>query len=328
MKLYLLLFCLCINAHSQEDLPTIKSTSSEVDIRVGEDYFAKGGWHLDPGADPDVFSIGSKWNYKSKKVSFITDIDSISFNVKPNSNYDFVILLNGNQPCHIQIVTSANPYFMQSNIVIPIIIFFLALGLTIYFNRHSLPLKLFLRLGLIIPLLFWITTLIGGKIHGNYVHYKDVISELGSIGSKSEIFTSSVFVFLAILCFLFSIGFYTVSKKLGISVIPAILSFSMPVTFLWAAIFPLKNEFHSLTGPLPLFIFLAAFLASILWRKHKKLRILSLISFIIMLLILFRFIRPFGFDYEGLVQRFFYLGWSVWTIAIGIFIPKELSFIR
>lgn len=324
MKLYLLLFCLCINAHSQEDLPTIKSTSSEVDIRVGKDYFAKGGWHLDPGADPDVFSIGSKWIYKSKKVSFITDIDSISFNVKPNSNYDFVILLNGNQPCHIQIVTSANPYFMQTKVVIPIIIFFLALGSIIYLKRHSLPVKLFLRLGLIIPLLFWITTLIGGKIHGNYIHYINVISELGSISSKSEIFVSSAFVFLAILCFLFSIGFYSVSKKLGISVIPAILSFSMPITFLWAAIFPLKNEFHSLTGPLPLLVILAALLASILWRKHKNLRILSMISFIIMLLIFFRFIRPFGFDYEGLVQRFFYLGWSVWFISISLLMNKRL----
>ena len=65
----------------QDSLPVIKATSEKVDIRVGDEYFAKGGWALDPNKKPDVFSIGSKWIYETKKVTFTTNIDSISFNV-------------------------------------------------------------------------------------------------------------------------------------------------------------------------------------------------------------------------------------------------------
>lgn len=328
MKSLLLFLTICSGIYAQENLPIIKSSSEKVDIRVGEDYFSKGGWHLNPNAKPDVFSIGSKWNYTAKKVSFITNLDSISFNVKPNTKYDFVILLNENQPCHIQIVTSANPYFMQNKVLISIIIFLLIIGLILYRKRNSLPLKTMISLGLIIPILFWAITIIAGNIHGNYTHYKNVISELGAIGTKSEIFTSSAFVLLSILCFLFSIGFYISSKKLKLSIIPSILTFSMPIAILWAGIFPLKNEFHNFTGPLPLFMILGAILTFVLWRKNerlKKLRILSLISFIIMLFLFLRFIEPFGYEFEGLVQRFFYLGWSIWYISISAFLLKRLN---
>jgi hypothetical membrane protein len=191
-----------------------------------------------------------------------------------------------------------------------------------------LPVKKLISLGLIIPILFWATTIIASTIHGNYTHYKNVISELGAIGTKSEIFTSSAFVVISILCFLFSIGFYISSKKLKLSVIPAILTFSMPMAFLWAGIFPLRNEFHNFTGPLPLFLILGAFLTLVLWRKHekfKKLRTWSLISFLIMLLLFLRFIQPFGFEFEGLVQRFFYLGWSIWYISISVYLLKGLD---
>ena len=328
MKLFLLLLTLSSGINAQENLPTIKSSSEKVDIRVGNDYFSKGGWHLNPNAKPDVFSIGSKWNYTSKKVSFITDLDSISFNVQPNTKHDFVILLNEKQSCYIQIEASANPYFMQNKVIIPLAIFFLIIGLSLYIKWNSLPIKKLIRIGIIIPVLFWLTTIISGIIHGNYIHYKNVISELGAIGTKSEIFTSSSFVIISILSLLFSTGFYISSKKLKLSVIPAILTFSMPIAFLWAGIFPLRNEFHNLTGPLPLFLIFGALLTFILWRKHqifKKLRILSLASFFIMLLLLLRFIEPFGLEFEGLVQRFFYLGWSIWFISISIFILRRLE---
>jgi hypothetical protein len=42
-------------------------------------------------------------------------------------------------------------------------------------------------------------------------------------------------------------------------------------------------------------------------------------------LILTRFIKPFGIEYEGLVQRFFYTGWTIWTIATSYYLSKEVK---
>jgi hypothetical protein len=107
-----------------------------------------------------------------------------------------------------------------------------------------------------------------------------------------------------------------------------LLTFSMPISFLWAAVFPLGNEFHGSTGPLPLLMALGALLAFFLWRKKKgsaKIRLLSLISFFVMMLLLFRFIKPFGNNYEGLVQRIFYLGWSIWYISLNFYFILRTS---
>jgi len=327
-KVILLILCFgfIIHVTAQSTLPSIKATSTKVDIRVGNDYFSKGGWQLEPNKNPDIFFIGSKWLYDTKKVSFITDIDSLSFNAQPGHKYDFVIMLNENIPCHIQIVTSANPIFLNKKIAVPIFASFAINLILLYWNRNRLNTKLLLGCGYGVTVMFWIMTFISGQIHGNYNHLKNVISELGAIGTKSEFFTSSCLILLSLLSILFSIGFYRVLKMKKLSVIPAVLSFAMPVTLIWAGIFTLGNEFHSATGPLPLLIMLGSLLSYLLWRKKQELlqlRKISLVSFIVMLLILSRFIKPFGMEYEGLVQRFFYAGWTIWTISTSYQLSKK-----
>lgn len=322
----LLSLSFCIRSLAQQNLPTIKANSPKVDIRVGDDYFVKDGWTLDPTKKPDVFSIGSKWLYDSKKVSFITDIDSISVNVQPNSTYSFIILLNDKTACIIQIATLANPIFMKKKIVIPLIAGFIMFFIFLFAYRNKIDSKNFLYFGYAAPLLFCCMTFLSGAVHGNYNHFKNVISELGAIGTKSEVFTSSALMILAAMCILFSIGFYKVSHKCKLSVIPAILSFCMPITMIWAGIFTLGNEFHSLTGPLPFFIIVGFLLSYLLWKRNKTFTVvsnISLICFFISALILLRFIRPFGYEYEGLIQRFFYLAWAIWTIAIVHHFSKE-----
>jgi hypothetical membrane protein len=308
-------------------LPTIKATSASVDIRVGNDYFSKGGWILDPQKKPDVFSIGSQWPYDYKKVTFITDVDSISFAVQPGRTYDFVILLNQQTPCHIQIATLANPAFLNAGSIIAILAGFGVLLLFAYVLRQRIRARPLLYLGYAVPLLFWAVTVVSGKLHGDYHHLKDVISELGAVGTRPEVFTSASFVFLSLLSTLFSIGFYKASKALKVSVVPAVLSFSKPLAMLWAAIFPLGNEFHQLSGPLPFLTALGSLSAFLLWKKRvgvSALRRASLLCFSIMMLILTRSIRPFGLEYEGLVQRFFYFGWTVWLFALSYLLLKKL----
>ncbi len=329
-KIYFLFICLLVGnvIFAQVALPIIKATSTSVDIRVGDEYFAKGGWILDSTKKPDIFSIGSKWLYDTKKVSFITNMDSISFDVKPDSRYNFIVLLNQKTPCYIQIATSANPVFMNKGIVIPLLLGIIMILVLLYFKRNRIDTVKLLYFGYVTPLLFWCITFVSGFIHGNYNHFKNVISELGAIGTKSEIFTSSSFTILAVFCIFFSIGFYRASRRFKLSVIPAVLSFTMPVTMIWASIFTLGNEFHSLTGPLPFLIIFGCLLAYFLWKKNTQFSILSnlsLVSFFIAMLILLKFIKPFDYEYEGLVQRFFYLGWTVWTISITYYFTKKFK---
>ncbi|MCC6727298.1 MAG: DUF998 domain-containing protein, partial [Saprospiraceae bacterium] len=272
MQKSFLLFLLCLvglNIFAQKNLPTIKATSTTVDIRVGDDYFVKGGWVLDASKNPDIFSIGSKWLYETKKVSFITDIDSISFDVKPSSTYDFMILLNEKEPCYIQIVTLGNPIFMNPTILISVLLGLIIVFILAYLNWDKFSTERLLYFGFAAPILFWLMTFLSGAIHGNYNHFKNVISELGAIGTKSEIVTSLLLIVLAVICTFFSIGFYRASKKFRLSTIPAILSFGMPITMIWASIFSLGNEFHSLTGPLPFLIILGCLLSYLLWRRNK-----------------------------------------------------------
>lgn len=84
---------------TDEELPIIKATSKMVDIRDGEN-FKKAQWRISPELKPDIY----KTSNKNKIVTFYTDLDSISFNVKPNKKYNFIILLNNKDSALTQIV--------------------------------------------------------------------------------------------------------------------------------------------------------------------------------------------------------------------------------
>lgn len=88
--------------YAQQELPVIKATSKTVDVKDGEVY-QKGIWNLSPENKPDIYFALEPVH--EKKISFYTDIDSISFDVIPDSNYNFIILLNGKDTCFTQIST-------------------------------------------------------------------------------------------------------------------------------------------------------------------------------------------------------------------------------
>jgi len=74
-----------------QSLPTIRATSTLVSIKDG-DVFHKGSWTITPQTKPDVYTVAR--SSKHKKVTFYTDIDSITVDVKPGSYAAFNILLN------------------------------------------------------------------------------------------------------------------------------------------------------------------------------------------------------------------------------------------
>jgi hypothetical protein len=80
-----------INAQDLSNLPVIKAKNKSISIRDGK-KFRPASWTISPELKPDVYQSDIK--SKSQIVTFITDIDSISFAVKSGNVYRFVVLLN------------------------------------------------------------------------------------------------------------------------------------------------------------------------------------------------------------------------------------------
>lgn len=80
-------------AAAQNNLPIIKSNSNAVTIKEG-DEIQKNQWKLEPSVKPNIYQI-SVPKGKKKKVTFTTDIDSISFDVEAGKTYDFIIQKGG-----------------------------------------------------------------------------------------------------------------------------------------------------------------------------------------------------------------------------------------
>ena len=78
----MILALLLINFSCSSQIPIVEATSDLVDIRDGENL-KKGGWSLAPGVKPDIYKTNV---ITSKKVTFYTNIDSISFIVEPKKS--------------------------------------------------------------------------------------------------------------------------------------------------------------------------------------------------------------------------------------------------
>jgi predicted aspartyl protease len=87
----------------QNKLRILETNKTSIDIKEG-DFLYKDAWTLSPQIKPDVFVTNTFTG--TKKITFYSDIDSISFDVKPNKKYDFIILLNGKEKAHTQINTN------------------------------------------------------------------------------------------------------------------------------------------------------------------------------------------------------------------------------
>ena len=90
-----------LTVFGQKDLPNlskmkiIHAKSKSVSIRDG-DELRQNTWTIVPSAKPDVYETSGK------KVTFITDVDSITFKTELNKTYNFLILI-GNDSAWTQI---------------------------------------------------------------------------------------------------------------------------------------------------------------------------------------------------------------------------------
>jgi hypothetical protein len=187
--------------------------------------------------------------------------------------------------------------------------------------------KQLLNAGTATAVIFWLSTIIAGFIHGNYNHLTGTISELGALWAKSHIFMTVATALCGISSLLFMVGLYQACKAVNISTLPVYTIISMPVTFFWVAVFSLGNSLHGATGPVFLLLYIGVILSLFLWRgeRLRQTRTLSFISLLILLLIFLRFIPSLQNDYPGLIQRFAHLGWSVWFVSLNICFVKLIN---
>lgn len=100
-KLFIALVFFAFAISAQDKLPVIKSNTDIISIQNGAEL-RKNAWRLAPEAKPDVYEA-ELIDGKTTKISFITDIDSISFDVEEGKKYDFIIR-KGDELCYTQIV--------------------------------------------------------------------------------------------------------------------------------------------------------------------------------------------------------------------------------
>lgn len=100
IKLVLILIFFAPAISAQEKLPVIKSNVDVISIKDG-DNLKKDSWTLAPQSKPDVYETDVRQGER-KKITFITDVDSISFDVEAGRKYDFIIQ-KGDAMCYTQI---------------------------------------------------------------------------------------------------------------------------------------------------------------------------------------------------------------------------------
>jgi hypothetical protein len=112
---FLAINLLFIQLDFAQSLPVIKANSKKVNVRDGQ-VFQKGIWNLSPESKPDVYQALEP--IIEKRITFYTDMDSISFDVVPDKTYDFLIVLNGKDTCYTQISTIRKVSQTATNIVV------------------------------------------------------------------------------------------------------------------------------------------------------------------------------------------------------------------
>jgi len=101
-------------------LRTVRASSNTVHIREGN-VLSSNGWIIEPKEKPDIYRT------QGREVTFITDLDSISFKVEPNNQYDFLILINNDtawtqidcRPSYIEILKEAGGYEKSDTTELP-----------------------------------------------------------------------------------------------------------------------------------------------------------------------------------------------------------------
>lgn len=178
--------------------------------------------------------------------------------------------------------------------------------------------KWLIKSGFLIPIIFWITTLICGFIISDYNHATRMVSELGEVGTETQYIFTVGLVLASIFSIMFIIGLYKTCKQIGLNTIPILILWTFSFTIIGVAIFPYPLKLHGLLGMPSILLLLSPLMSLLLWKSEiiSNIKFISLLAFIIMSLGFLVFKPNLLTDYFGLKQRFFHLGWTVWFLYL------------
>ncbi|MDB5004336.1 MAG: hypothetical protein JWQ34_2561 [Mucilaginibacter sp.] len=113
MKTLSFLFCFWValsTGFAQTRLPVIHSGTYNATITDGR--HVKTEWHLDPKAKPDIYYVNIP--RIKNKVTFHTDKASLNFDTRFGQDYDFLIVVNDKDTCHIRISAKDEPAVIRA----------------------------------------------------------------------------------------------------------------------------------------------------------------------------------------------------------------------
>jgi len=87
-----LLFSLLISCLKQHKIDVISANSNQANIKINDTLYP-GSWTISPEISPDIFGVEIE-NGSTSKATFITDLDSVSYNIGLGTIKDFYVLLN------------------------------------------------------------------------------------------------------------------------------------------------------------------------------------------------------------------------------------------
>jgi hypothetical membrane protein len=166
---------------------------------------------------------------------------------------------------------------------------------------------------------FWLTLIIGGLMTENYSQLTNMVSELGTIGTKTQYFFTTSLVISSVLSVFFVFGLYKTAKEYKLNVIPIFIILTFSFSIFGAAIFPLPLKLHGILGSPSMLMPLSPLLALIMWRSKtiSDIKLASALTLFVMSLGFLTLLPDFIDNYFGLKQRFFHIGWSLWFIYLS-----------
>lgn len=104
-----ILLAICADATGQDPQRILLGASPKIMIKDGDDPITRYWDHLIPGKRPVIYQLDK--NKRTRKISFYTDMDSLSFLVSPGKEYKFSVLIGGKDTCRAVLSTIIPKYY-------------------------------------------------------------------------------------------------------------------------------------------------------------------------------------------------------------------------
>ncbi len=202
----------------------------------------------------------------------------------------------------------------------------------------SMSLRIFALCGLVAPILFVFTAVLGGALRPGYSHISDTVSELFSPGAPNRLLLSALYALFAVLLVLFGIGVLKFVRGSGASTrtgIVGALSFIVmgAVNITTGTIFPQDpwgspptfiGEMHmNLSGVISILSILSMLLLGV-WSHQsgifKRFRAYSFATVLAVLPAVGWFAASYGGPLMGLTERLVILVGFQWTFTLAALI--------